>query len=78
MKVRSICNLEKNTPSHAEGASYRVKRSHLNQFYGRCYRVGTIFDCEYISPSGELWLKDENGVVVFVPLGEVQCFEDVN
>ncbi|MFM6137493.1 MAG: hypothetical protein ACKPCP_25675 [Sphaerospermopsis kisseleviana] len=77
MKVRAICNLECVTPSHAEGASWRVKRSHLNQFYDGCYPEGAIFAIEYIAPSGELWLKDKNKNTLFVPLGEVQCFEDI-
>ena len=41
------------------------------------FNAQDIFDCEYISPSGEIWLKDKKGTVVFVPLGEVQCFEDL-
>lgn len=76
-KFQAICNLQKITPSYAEGASYQVCRSHRNQKVENGYQVGDIFDCEYISPSGEIWLKDKKGTVVFVPLGEVQCFEDL-
>lgn len=78
MKFQAICNLQKITPSCAEDASYRVCRSHLNQKVDNGYQVGETFDCEYISPSGDLWLKDKKGTVVFVPLGEVQCFEDLD
>jgi hypothetical protein len=77
-KFRAICNLQKTTPSRAEGASHRVCRSHLNQKVEDGYQVGEIFDCEYISPDGEIWLKDKEGAVLFVLLGEVQCFEDLD
>lgn len=77
MKFQAICNLQKKSPSCAEGASYRVCRSHLNQIAENGYQAGENFDCEYISPDGALWLRDKNGVVIFVPLGEVQCFEDI-
>jgi hypothetical protein len=77
MKFEAICNLKKSTPSGAEDASYRVSRSHLNQKVSPGYEIGEIFDYVFSSESG-LWLKDEQGTTIFVPSGEIQCFEQID
>lgn len=76
MQLRSICNLKKSTPSRAEDAAFRVSRTHLNQIVLPGYNTGDIFDYVFSSDSG-VWLKDSFGIVVFVPNGEIQCFEEI-
>ena len=77
MKFEAICNLKKSTPSGAEDASYRVSRSHLNQKVSPGYETGDIFDYVFGSESG-VWLKDKQGTTIFVPSGEMQCFEQID
>lgn len=73
MQFETIYNLSKSTPSGARDASYRVSRSYLNQKVSPGYGVGEVFEYVFSSDSG-LWLKDSQGVTVFAPSSEVQCF----
>jgi hypothetical protein len=77
MQFETTCNLKKITPSGAEDASYRVSRSHLNQKVSPGYEIGDVFEYVFSSNSG-LWLKDKDGLTVFVPIGEVQCFNEMD
>lgn len=76
MRFRAICNLKKITPSGAEGASYRVCRSHLGQEVDPGYKRGEEFDYVIMTESG-MYLEDSKGIFIYVPSGEMQCFEDI-
>ena len=76
MRFRAICNLAKITPSRAEDASYRVCRSHLDQEVNPGYKRGEEFDYVIMTESG-MYLEDSDGTFIYVPSGEIQCFEDI-
>lgn len=61
-------------PINSEDAKYKVFRSHLNQKEGATYTIGDEFEYVYGDDSG-LILKDSDGVNIFVPDGEQQCFD---
>lgn len=78
MRFRAICNLAKVTPSGAEDASYRVCRSHLGQEVDPGYKTGEEFDyVPFTMTESGMYLEDSNGTFIYVPTGEMQCFEDI-
>jgi hypothetical protein len=73
-KYRTVCNVSRSAISGMGKASYQLYRSLIYKPYA--YPSETEFEFESGSSAG-WWLRDQQGIVVFVPEEQKNCFEFV-